>query len=171
MIVDGKPPALKRLLPAPLLSLALLALWLLLSQSLAAGHLLLGAAVALAAPLLSAPLRPLPVRIRKPRVVVRLLLVVLFEVVASNLKVGLGIARSGDRPPNGAFVKIPLDLRDVNGLAVLALITTVVPGTVWSELALDRSVLLLHVFDLGNEADFVSHFKLRYERPLMEIFE
>lgn len=32
------------------------------------------------------------------------------------------------------------------------MITTVVPGTVWSELALDRSVLLLHVFDLEDEA-------------------
>ncbi len=162
---------MKRLLPAPLLSLALFALWLLLNASLGAGHLLLGAAVALAAPLLSAPLRPLPVRVRRPAVAGRLVLMVAFDVLVSNLKVGLGIARAGRRPPNGAFVKVPLDLRDVNGLAALAMITTVVPGTVWSELALDRSILLLHVFDLGNEAEFVSHFKHRYERPLMEIFE
>ena len=51
------------------------------------------------------------------------------------------------------------------------MITTVVPGTVWSELALDRSVLLLHVFDLEDEAAFIEHFKHTYERPLMEIFE
>jgi multicomponent K+:H+ antiporter subunit E len=51
------------------------------------------------------------------------------------------------------------------------MITTVVPGTVWSELALDRSVLLLHVFDLDDEAAFIEHFKDTYERPLMEIFE
>jgi multicomponent K+:H+ antiporter subunit E len=51
------------------------------------------------------------------------------------------------------------------------MITTVVPGTVWSELALDRSILLLHVFDLDDEALFIEHFKATYERPLMEIFE
>jgi multicomponent K+:H+ antiporter subunit E len=51
------------------------------------------------------------------------------------------------------------------------LITTIVPGTVWSELARDRSMFLLHVFDLADEAEFVAHFKHRYERPLLEIFE
>jgi len=162
---------MKRILPAPLLSVALFALWLVLNQSLNAAHLLLGAALALAAPLLSAPLRPLPVRIRRPVVVLRLILTVGYDVLVSNLQVGLGVIRAGRRPPHGVFVKVPLDLRNANGLAALSTITTVIPGTVWSELALDRSVLLLHVFDLDDEAAFIAHFKRRYERPLMEIFE
>ena len=58
-----------------------------------------------------------------------------------------------------------------HGLAALSMITTVIPGTIWSELALDRSILLLHVFDLDDEARFIEHFKHTYERPLMEIFE
>jgi multicomponent K+:H+ antiporter subunit E len=66
---------------------------------------------------------------------------------------------------------VPLDLRDANGLAALSMIATVVPGTVWSELALDRSVLLMHVFDLQDETHFIEHFKRCYERPLMEIFQ
>jgi multicomponent K+:H+ antiporter subunit E len=69
------------------------------------------------------------------------------------------------------FVRVPLDLGDANGLAMLAVITTVVPGTVWSELAADRTALLLHVFDVHDEAAFVERYKARYERPLMEIFE
>ena len=40
-----------------------------------------------------------------------------------------------------------------------------------AELAPDRSALLLHVFDVGDEADFVAHYKSRYEHPLQEIFE
>ena len=56
-------------------------------------------------------------------------------------------------------------------LAALAMITAVVPGTVWSELASDRSVLLMHVFDVEDEAAFIAHFKQAYERPLQEIFE
>ena len=50
------------------------------------------------------------------------------------------------------------------------MVTTVVPGTVWSELALDRSALLLHVFDLDDEAAFIARYKARYEHPLLEIF-
>jgi multicomponent K+:H+ antiporter subunit E len=62
-------------------------------------------------------------------------------------------------------------LRDPFALAALAMITTVVPGTVWTELAPDRSALLLHVFDLEGEEDFVRFFKARYEQPLKDIFE
>ena len=47
---------MKRLFPAPWLSLALWALWLLLNLSLSAGNLLLGAALAILAPLMFAPL-------------------------------------------------------------------------------------------------------------------
>lgn len=162
---------MKRLLPAPVLSLSLFALWLLLNQSISVGHLLLGTVVAVAMPLLTAPLRPLPARIRRPRVLLRLILTVGWDVVMSNLKVGRDVLRSARRMPASAFVRIPLDLRDANALAALAIITTVVPGTVWSELALDRSAVLLHVWDLEDEAVFIAHYKSRYERPLMEIFE
>jgi multicomponent K+:H+ antiporter subunit E len=162
---------MKRLLPAPLLSTALFALWLLLNRQLAPGHLLLAALLAILVPLVCAPLRPLPVRVRRPGVALRLVGIVARDVVVSNFDVAWGVLRAGRRPPRSAFVRIPLDLRDANGLAALAVITTIVPGTVWSELALDRSAFLLHVFDLDDEAAFVAHFKARYERPLMEIFE
>ena len=39
-----------------------------------------------------------------------------------------------------------------------------------AELAPDRSALLIHVFDLDDEAAFIQHYKADYERPL-EIFE
>jgi multicomponent K+:H+ antiporter subunit E len=162
---------IKRLLPAPLLSASLFALWLVLNQSLSAGHLLLAALLGLLLPRLTVRLRPGHPRIRRPGVLLRLILTVGTDVVASGCEVGWGVLRSRWRSPNGAFVKIPLDLRDPGALAALAIITTVVPGTVWSELALDRSALLLHVFDLEDEAAFVSRYKSRYEQPLKEIFQ
>ena len=162
---------MKRLLPAPWLSLALWLLWLVLNLSVSPGNLLLGALLGFLAPLLMAPLRPLPIRIRRPGVIIRLFFVVGRDVIVSNLQVAWGVLICGSRPPRSRFVKIPLDLRDANGLAVLSMITSVTPGTVWSELALDRSILLLHVFDLDDEAQFIQHFKHDYERPLMEIFE
>lgn len=162
---------MKRLFPAPLLSLSLWGLWLLLNLSLSPGNLLLGALLAILAPILMAPLRPLPVRIRKPGTIVRLILRVGADVVVSNLQVARSVWLAGSRPPRSRFIRIPLNLRDAHGLAALSMITTVIPGTIWSELALDRSILLLHVFDLDDEAQFIEHFKHTYERPLMEIFE
>lgn len=162
---------MKRLFPAPWLSLALWVLWLVLNLSLSVGNLLLGALLAFLAPLLMAPLRPLPIRIRRPRVMLRLFLRVGYDVLVSNLEVAWGVLNAHRQPPRSRFIKIPLDLRDANGLAALSMITTVVPGTIWSELALDRSLLLLHVFDLDDEQRFIEHFKQSYERPLMEIFE
>jgi multicomponent K+:H+ antiporter subunit E len=79
--------------------------------------------------------------------------------------------RVGGRPLRPAFVTIPLAIRDPNALAALAMITTIVPGTVWCELARDASVVRLHVFDLDDEAAFVADYKSRYERPLADIFE
>jgi multicomponent K+:H+ antiporter subunit E len=133
--------------------------------------LLIAVALGLLVPVLTAPLRPLPARIRRPGAVVSLIITVGVDVLTSSLEVGWGVLRARWRPPNGAFVKIPLELRDPNALAALAIITTVVPGTVWSELALDRNVLLLHVFDLDDAPTFIARYKSRYERPLREIFE
>jgi len=101
----------------------------------------------------------------------RLIGIVAFDVVRSALHVAHGILGARRRPPRARFVVVPLDLRDVHALAALALITTIVPGTVWSELAPDRSRLLLHVFDSADDPSFVAHYKERYERPLQEIFE
>lgn len=162
---------MKRYFPAPWFSLALAVLWLVLNLSLSPGNLLLAILLGFLAPLLMAPLRPLPVSIRNPGVILRLFLLVGKDVVISNLAVAWTVWNARRHPPRSAFVKVPLDLRDANGLAALSMITTVIPGTVWSELALDRSVLLVHVFDLEDEAQFIQHFKHTFERPLMEIFE
>lgn len=161
---------MKRWLPAPRLSLALFVLWLLLARSVSPGHLLLAALAAVLMPLLMAPLRPPGTGPRRPRAVARLLAVVVGDVVHSALGVAHGVVVARRRPPRGAFVVVPLALRDPGALATLAMITTVVPGTVWSELAPDRSAMLLHVFDLDDPEAFVARYKARYERPLLEIF-
>lgn len=162
---------MKRWLASPLLSASLLGGWLLLAQSISLGHWLLGAALAVALPLLTAQLRPSGGPIRHPLVVARLVGVVGVDVVRSALAVAGGVARAPRRPPQSRFVVIALELHDPHALAALAVITAVVPGTVWCELAPDRSTLRLHVFDVGgDEHAFIAHYKDRYERPLKEIF-
>ena len=162
---------MRRLLPAPLLSAALLALWLTLNAPPDLWQVLLGATLAVLVPRLTASLRPIPVHTRRPVVALRLLAVVVQDMLTSNLQVGRIVLGMAGRGPQGAFVRVPLALRDPNGLAVLALITTVVPGTIWSELAADRTSVLVHVFDLDDEAAFVDHYKSCYEQPLREIFD
>ncbi len=117
-------------------------------------------------PLLTAPLRPAGGPLRRPLVLARLILRVGHDVVRSALQVGRGVlrARAGGRRA-AASCAMPLDLRDPHALAALAMITTVVPGTVWTELAPDRSALLLHVFDLDDEADFIAHYKDALRAP------
>ena len=163
--------SMKKLFPSPYLSIALFGLWLVLNQSLSAGHLALGLLLGFVGPLWTASLRPSPAHLRSLPKAIRLTLAVGKDVVMSNLAVAAGIWRPHRRPLRPVFVRIPLALRDPTGLAALAIITTVVPGTVWSELAMDRSALLLHLFDVDDEQAYIDFFKQRYEKPLMEIFE
>ncbi len=162
---------IRRLFPAPLLSLALVALWLVLNGSLSPGQWLMALLLGWVVPFLTHSLRPTPVSFSHPLVAMRLFLQVGADVVVWNWRVLIGTLSRGDRLPKGGFVVVPLDLRDPNGLAVLAAIMCVIPGTIWSEMALDRSALLVHLFDLEDAQAEIDLIKRRYEKPLMEIFE
>lgn len=162
---------LRHWLPAPVLSALLFGLWLLLARSASLGQCLLGLALALAVPLLTTRLRPARPRIRRPGLLLRFSLRIAADLLASNLVVARDVLRLRRRRPTPRFVVVPLELRDPLGLAALAFVTTIVPGTVWCELALDRGTLLLHVWDAPVESDFVLYFKARYEQPLRDIFE
>jgi multicomponent K+:H+ antiporter subunit E len=161
----------RKLVPAPLLSIALVAVWLLLARSSSLGQVALGITLGLAVPLLVAHIRPKTVRVRHPLVIARYIAIVGHDVLVSNFAVAWGVVAWRWQKPRARFVTIPLDLREPVGLVVLAMVTTVVPGTVWSELALDRSALLLHAWNVADEDAFIARFKNRYEKPLREIFE
>ena len=162
---------IRRWIPSPPLSVALFVVWLLLNQALDAATLLMALVLALVVPLLTRGLRPAAVRMRRPLVALRLTGVVLRDMVRSAAMVAreLLTRRTDDIPAH--FLLVPLDVRDANALAVLAMILCLTPGTAWGELSLDRSTLLLHVFDLQDEQGMIHMIKDRYEKPLMEIFE
>ncbi len=162
---------MKRIFPAPLLSVFLLVLWLLINRSASAGHLILGALFGLLIPILTQSLRPLPVSIKHPLTIVRLGLRVACDSVTSNIAVLRLLIWPGSRKKPAAFVHVPLQLRDPNGLAVLAMIVCITPGTAWAEISRDRSMLLLHVLEADDPQGIIDHVKSHYERPLMEIFE
>ncbi|MBD7961475.1 MAG: Na+/H+ antiporter subunit E [Comamonas sp.] len=162
---------MKLIFPAPLLSVALFVLWLLLNHSVSAGHLVLGALLGLLIPVLTRGLRPLPVRVRHPWIIFKLAITVVADTSVSNFQVVRFLLFPSLRKHPAAFVHIPLQLQDPNGLAVLAMITCITPGTAWAEISRDRSMLLLHVLEVEDPQIIIDHVKTKYERPLMEIFE
>jgi len=162
---------MKRLLPSPLLSLVLLLTWLLLNQSVEPAQLLLGALLAIVAPLLARPLQPHGyARIRRPLALLRLLSQASVEVLRSCFNVTRIILFARSEGLNSQFVRIPLDMKSPHGLAMLAAIINLTPGTVWVEILPESNELALHVFDLHDAQWWVDTVKRQYEQPLIEIF-
>lgn len=162
---------MKRLLPSPLLTLALLIIWLLLNQTVAPLHVLFGLLLGLIIPRLTLPLRPTQTRLRKPWVLFRLLSWSLLEILRSCFNVSRIILFRKQQDLNSQFIRVPLDLKDATGLAVLSCLINSTPGTVWVEVLQDSHELSLHVFDLHDANWWIDTIKQRYERPLIEIFE
>src|SRR3546814_4068351 len=122
---------MSRLLPYPLLSLSLLALWLLLNQSLGPGHLLLGTVLAVGGGLALTALEPPRTRIRRPHLIIALAVVVLRDIIRSNIAVAQIIIKPNRGGITSGFVGIPLDMRSPPGLTLLAIIITPTPGPLW----------------------------------------
>jgi len=161
---------MKRWLPYPLLAACLFLMWLLLTQSFSPGQIVLGAAVTFLATGAMAKLRRSPAPIRAWRKVARLAAIVLVDVIRSNLAV-TRICLSPRPARHAQFIRLTLELRDQQALAVLALIITATPGTAWVQFNRTDGTLIIHVFDLVDEEAWVRLLKTRYERLLMEIFE
>lgn len=155
--------------PSPLVSAMLLVAWPLLNQSWSLGQLLLGAALAWAIPCWAERLRGERPRIRRPAVIARLGLAVLADIVTSNIEVARLIL-GPERRIRPAFVWLPLSITDAHGIVALAGIITMTPGTLSADISPDRRHLLIHAFNVDEEAALVATIKARYEAPLMEIF-
>lgn len=154
------------------LGVALLIIWVLLNGTWSVGQVLVGLALSVVMLLLCASLRPVRPRLRRPHVLVALLVTVFVDVVRSNIGVArIILGMTARREVHSGFLDIPLDLRDPHALAILAAIVTSTPGTAWAGLSADGSTLTLHVLDLQDEAYWIRTIKDRYERPLLRVFE
>ena len=162
---------MRRLLPHPLLSVCILSMWLLLQSSLAPGTLLVGALLGVLAPFAMRALEPERPKVGAPLRILELVAVVLRDVVRSNYAVASILLGRRGRDRVSGFVRIKLELRDRYGLAALAIILTMTPGTLWVQYDAATGTLLLHVFDLLDEDEWRRLVKARYESRLTEIFE
>lgn len=162
---------MSRLFPHPFLTVALTLMWLLLQQSVGLGHILLGFGVAFAASHAMARLQPHRPTIRRPGLVLKLFAEVTVDIVRSNIAVTRIVLAGSGRQPTAGFIKMPLQLKDPAGLAVLSCIITAIPGSAWLEYNPVESSVLIHVLDLIDEEEWVDTVKRRYETLLLEIFQ
>jgi multicomponent K+:H+ antiporter subunit E len=161
-----------RWLPYPLVSLSLAATWLLLNGSVAWLHLVTAAVLGLAGGRALARLQAPEGRTRRRFVAAaRLLWLFFLDVVRSNIAVFRIVVHPGVKGRTSGFLMLPLQLRHPGGLAVLACIITATPGTSWARHDSLRNVLTIHVLDLVDEQAWITQFKNRYERHLLEIFQ
>ena len=160
---------MRAFIPYPLLALCLLIMWLLLTQSFSPGQILLGLIVALLATHAMAALRPDRSRVRSWSAVLKLVGIVAVDIIRSNIAVAK-IILFPRKERVADFVHLPLELTNLHGLAVLALIITATPGTIWVEFDRGRGILLVHVLDLVDEEQWVRLIKGRYEKLILEIF-
>jgi len=159
---------MRRLVPFPLLALFLFVMWVLLT-GFSPGHVLLGAAVALGVSRVMLTLKPEAPRIRFGMAMPRLAGIVLADIVRSNIAVArIVLLRRTAR--HSGFIELPTDLRSPYALAALAVIITATPGTLWLQHDAQRHIVLIHVLDLVDEAEWIALIKNRYERLLMDIF-
>jgi len=145
-------------------------MWLLLN-GLSVGQVLLGSAIAIAASNVATALQPAKPRMRRWYLLPKLILIVVIDIWRSNIAVARLILRRDQSRRMSDFIVVPLELRQRTGLAILACIVTSTPGTAWVEYDSVGNKVLLHVFDLVDEAYWIDLIKNRYERLLLEILE
>ena len=151
------------------LSLTVALVWLLLMGRVDVGTVLMAIILGVLLPHLTERLRPQRAGMRRPLVAMRLAAIVLWDIVQSNVVVArLILGRESTLKP--AFIWIPLDLRNPYGIAALAGIITMTPGTVSVDLSPDQRHLLVHFLDVGDYAEAAAQIKQRYEAPLLEVF-
>jgi multicomponent K+:H+ antiporter subunit E len=162
-------PFLRRWLPSRPLSIVVFLVWLLLVGSVEPGHVLLALIFAVVLPLIAERLRPQRTRMRRPMVALRLGATVLGDIVVSNIEVAKLILGPQSRI-NPGWIWVPLDITNDHGVAALAGIITMTPGTLSTDLTADGRHLLVHCLNLKDPEQAVAQIKTRYEAPLKEVF-
>lgn len=162
---------MKRFFPHPLISCAVFIMWLILAGTYSQASFAFAAVLALIVPQILRTLEPEPVRIKNITAIIKLTGIVFCDIIRSNIAVAKIVLGGKKRERVSGFVHIPLTMKNTCGLAVLGIIITSTPGTLWVQYDSRMGVLLLHVLDLVDEEYWIKLIQSRYERLLMEIFE
>ena len=158
------------IIPYPLLALGLALIWLLLG-GFTPGQLVLAIVVSIASTHALRVLGETSPRVQRWLAIPKFFGIVLYDIIRSNIAVARILLSPSTQPRVSGFIVVPLRLSQPNALAILSIILTSTPGTAWVDYNSARGELLLHIFDLVDEAVWQDLIANRYERLLLEIFE
>lgn len=156
-------------LPRPLFSLFLALLWLLMVNSFSVAHILLGLALGVFIPFVTRAFWPEQAKVRYLVPLLKYFLVLVVDIVLSNLVVAKRILFYPNQLTPGFFT-YPLDLEDDFAVTILASTISLTPGTVTAHYDTEARTLLVHSLHVTDEEALIQQIKDRYERPLQEIF-
>jgi multicomponent K+:H+ antiporter subunit E len=152
----------------PVLSILIGTVWLALNESFGVPQLLVAIALGLGLPIALRGFLARGGHIGRLDVALKLVVVVLRDIVVSNIVVAR-IVLDPWATPRPAWVEVRLDIRDPLAIALLATIITTTPGTVSCVVDEAGRVLHVHALDCADPAAMAADIKARYERPLGEI--
>lgn len=159
----------RRVLPSLPLTVTVIAFWMIMVADLSLVQWLFAIVLGVVIPLFAARLDREFARIGNVRLVPKMIGVLIWDVIVSNVEVArLVLGRESNITPG--FIWLPLDIANIHGIAALTSFITLTPGTVSAALSEDRKYLLIHVLNLKDADEVIAGIKRRYEVPLMEIF-
>jgi multicomponent Na+:H+ antiporter subunit E len=146
--------------------------WILLWGKLSAANILGGLVIAaLVTVLLPLPVVPIEGRLH-PLSLMRLAVVVGYQLVLSSLQVAWLAIKPGP-PPLTAVLRAQLSIKSDLVLALAANILTIIPGSMVLEIDQERRLIYVHVIDVGNEKAVAGFYRQvdRIQRLLIAAFE
>lgn len=110
--------------------------------------------------------------LRKVRRILSLVLVFLYELLVSALRVAALVVRPDmKRVLRPAIVAVPLSVRSDAEITLLANMITLTPGTISVDVSPDRSVLYVHALTLADRDSMIAEIKNGFEKKVAEVFE
>lgn len=161
---------MRTLLPNPKLISVLALVWVLLVNDFSWGAVVFGLLLGIAITRITSPYRPQRVNVRNPLAILEYFVIVLWDIVISNVQVAyLVLFRRGDTLKS-QFITVPLAVESPEAIVTLAGTITMTPGTLSADLSADGRSLLVHCLETSDPAGTIANIKSRYERRLMRIF-
>ncbi len=160
-----------RVLSHPALIAILAVVWVLLVNDFSWGAIVFGLLLGFGISRITSPYWPQRLNLRNPLAMLEYSVVVLWDIVVSNVQVAYLVLFRRGNSLRSQFVTVPLELESPEAIATLAGTITMTPGTLSADLSADGRSLLVHCLDTSNPAGTVATIKSRYERRLRRIFE
>ena len=157
-----------RVLPHPFVSVLVGLSWLMLGHSSEAFDIFMAIILGLIIPKIVQPFI-----VRTPNIhwqpAIRLIFVVLWDIIVSNIRVAKQVL-GPTKNLHPKWFRVPLDTDHEHVNALLAMIITTTPGTVSAGIDQERGDILVHALSCDDIDAEIEAIKVRYEIPLIEIF-